>query len=169
MHIKLSKIVLVWSIALFATLVVFGNVTDYGSNYAFVYHVLKMDTVPPNINIKWRAIESSNIYTAAYIFIICSESVIALLCWMGGWRLLKAIKSADNFNRAKGVAILGLTLGIIVWFTGFLTIGGEWFAMWQSHKWNGQEPAFRLIVIFGIILIYLNMPDIDENAKQEKI
>ena len=39
--------------------------------------------------------------------------------------------------------MIGTTLGFLVWFTGFLVIGGEWFAMWQSATWNGQEAAFR--------------------------
>jgi predicted small integral membrane protein len=46
--IRCSKILLVASVALFTTLVVFNNITDYGSNYAFVEHVLRMDTVFPN-------------------------------------------------------------------------------------------------------------------------
>ena len=69
-----------------------------------------------------------------------------------------------NFNKAKGIAILGLTFGIILWFTGFMIIGGEWFLMWQSTKWNGLQGSFRIVVIFGIILIYLNQTDSGSEA-----
>jgi predicted small integral membrane protein len=31
--------------------------------------------------------------------------------------------------------------------------------MWQSKVWNGQESAFRLVVILGITLIYLVQPE----------
>ena len=51
MIIRLSKALLVCAIALFATLVAFGNITDYGSNFAFVRHVFMMDTIsqmPPS-------------------------------------------------------------------------------------------------------------------------
>lgn len=136
MYIKYSKIVLVWSVALFATLVGFNNLTDYGSNYGFVFHVLKMDTTFPDNNLMWRAIESPFIHHTAYILIISVEAIVALLCWVGGWRLLRAVKGADNFNEAKDIAILGLTLGMPLWFTGFITVGGEWFVMWQSKIWN---------------------------------
>lgn len=130
MYLKYSKIVLVWSVALFATLVEFNNLTDYGSNYGFVSHVLKMDTTFPDNNLMWRAIESPFIHHAAYILIISVEAIVALLCWVGGWRLLRAVKGAGNFNETKDIAILGLTLGMTLWFTGFITVGGEWFVMW---------------------------------------
>jgi hypothetical protein len=45
--ISLSKTAMVAAIALFASLVAFGNITDYGTNWAFVQHVLSMDTVFP--------------------------------------------------------------------------------------------------------------------------
>jgi predicted small integral membrane protein len=31
--------------------------------------------------------------------------------------------------------------------------------MWQSRTWNGQEAAFRMFAILGIVHIYLAMPD----------
>jgi predicted small integral membrane protein len=55
-------------------------------------------------------------------------------------------------------------LGIILWFSGFITIGGEWFLMWQSDVWNGQQAAFRLVVIIGITLLYLIQPDGETDA-----
>jgi len=43
-YTRYSKVLLTLAVALSATLVVFNNLTDYDSNYAFVSHVLKMDT-----------------------------------------------------------------------------------------------------------------------------
>ena len=47
--IRLAKIAMVAGLGLYALLVVFGNITDYGSNFAFVQHVLSMDTTLPAI------------------------------------------------------------------------------------------------------------------------
>ena len=58
MSLRLTKTALVGAIALFYTLVVFNNVTDYYSNYQFVRHVLSMDTTFPGNRGMWRAIES---------------------------------------------------------------------------------------------------------------
>ena len=43
MALRFSKAVLVFAIALFYTILVLNNITDYGSNYEFVRHVLMMD------------------------------------------------------------------------------------------------------------------------------
>lgn len=164
MHTRYSKIALVWSIAFFASVVVLNNITDYDSNYGFVSHVLKMDTTFPENAGMWRAIESPSLHHVAYILIIIVEAVVAILCWVGGFRLLKSVRNAEEFNQAKSIAVLGLTLGILLWFTGFLTIGGEWFLMWQSKIWNGQQAAFRLTVMIGIVLFCVNMPDHEKGA-----
>ena len=159
MYKRSSKVLLVWAVAFFVSLVVFNNLTDYGSNFGFVGHVLKMDTTFPDNRAMWRAIDSPWLHHGLYWFIILVEAAIAILCWLGGFRLLSSINESSRFNKAKGVAITGLTLGIVLWFTGFITVGGEWFLMWQSETWNGQEAAFRLVVIIGIVLLYLIQPD----------
>jgi predicted small integral membrane protein len=38
-------------------------------------------------------------------------------------------------------------------------VGGEWFQMWQSQIWNGQEAAFRFIASLGLFLIFLSFED----------
>jgi predicted small integral membrane protein len=158
-YTRASKALLTWAVAFFASLVVFNNLTDYDSNYAFVHHVLKMDTTFPGNRAMWRAIDSPALHHASYWSIILIEAAVAVLCWVGGFRLFRSVGDAGRFSRAKGVAIAGLTLGLLLWFTGFITIGGEWFLMWQSTVWNGQAAAFRLVVILGIVLLYLVQPD----------
>ncbi|NJN81404.1 MAG: DUF2165 domain-containing protein [Caldilineaceae bacterium] len=165
MYTRYSKLLLTWAAAFYASLVVFNNLTDYDSNYWFVAHVLQMDTTFPDNRALWRAIDSPTLHRVAYWLIIATEAVIAILCWLGGVRLFRALKDAMRFNQAKDIAIAGLTLGILLWFTGFITVGGEWFLMWQSETWNGQDAAFRLVTIFGIVLLYLVQPDAETEAK----
>lgn len=57
MYKRSSKVLLVWTVAFFVSLVVFNNLADYGSNYGFVGHVLKMDTTFPENRAMWRAFE----------------------------------------------------------------------------------------------------------------
>lgn len=161
---RLSKVLLVWAVALFSSLVAFNNLTDYDSNFSLVSHVLRMDTTFPNNKGLWRAIESPTAHHIAYGLIILSEIVIAALCWLGGFRLYRTIHNPVSFNQAKKWAILGLVSGFLLWFTGFMTIGGEWFLMWQSEIANGQQAAFRLVMIIGIILIYLAQTDEEKHA-----
>jgi predicted small integral membrane protein len=52
-----------------------------------------------------------------------------------------------------------LPIRCVMWLVAFLSVGAEWFLMWQSRTWNGQEAAFRMFAILGIVLIYLAMPE----------
>jgi len=160
MLVRYSKTSLVAAIALFASLVAFGNLTDYDTNFVFVQHVLMMDTIFPTATIKHRAIDSAVLHHAAYIFIIALETLTAILCWWGAARLLGHVRApAAQFNRAKNLSIAGLTLGFLVWQVGFMSIGGEWFGMWMSHEWNGVPSAFRFSVTIGVVLIYVAQRD----------
>ena len=81
MALRVSKAVLVFAIALFYTILVLNNITDYGSNYEFVRHVLMMDSTFPGNHLMWRVVNSPLVHTVFYIGIISWESVTMLLCW----------------------------------------------------------------------------------------
>ena len=53
---RISKIALLAGLALFYTLVVFNNLTDFDSNYQFVRHVLSMDTTFPGNQCMYRCV-----------------------------------------------------------------------------------------------------------------
>ena len=64
-----------------------------------------------------------------------------------------------RFDHVKRLVIIGAAFGFLVWFFGFMVVGGEWFSMWQSPKWNGQEAAFRFYLTILAVLIFVNQPD----------
>lgn len=165
MILRLSKTLLVAAIAFFYTLVVFNNLTDYGTNYAFVHHVLLMDSTFPGNHGIWRAIHPLWIQAAFYDTIIFWEAATMVLLWAGTVRLLRAMrKPRTAFHDAKTLAIGGLTVSLLMWFVAFLSVGGEWFLMWQSRTWNGQEEATRMFVVVGVILLFLVMPENEGQA-----
>lgn len=156
------KIISVGSLGLMSMLIFLGNTTDYNSNYQFVEHVMKMDTVFPNSRLLYRSIQQPWVYHTAYIFLIALELIIALLCIHGSRQMfIKRREPAAVFFEAKHRAVMGLGLGILLWFTGFEVIGGEWFAMWQSNTWNGLDSANRIILfkMLTLILLYLKEPE----------
>lgn len=158
--VRLAKSVSVLAMAFYATLVAFGNITDYGSNFAFVQHVMSMDTVFPDTTIRWRAITGASWHHAAYIAIILAESLVALLAWVGGVRMLRALRQdALAFHRSKSVAIWALLSGFCVWQVGFMSIGGEWFGMWMSSAWNGIDSAFRIFITMLGVMIFVSLRD----------
>jgi predicted small integral membrane protein len=160
MTLRLAKILLVAAIGFYYALVVLNNLTDYDSNYQFVHHVLLMDTTFPGNHLMWRAIHSALVYSIFYNGIILWEFLTTLLIAIGVIQLCRAWrKPAAAFNSAKRVSIIALTAGSLLWLVAFLTVGGEWFLMWQSKTWNGQDSAFRFFAIIGIVLILLVLPD----------
>ncbi|MET0428785.1 MAG: DUF2165 domain-containing protein [Microvirga sp.] len=161
MIIRTCKSILVAAVALWVSLVAFGNITDYGTNFAFVSHVLSMDTVFPDTTIRYRAITTSGLHHAAYLLIIAAEALAAVLCWIGAVRMFGGIPSPAAFTRARDLAVIGLTTCLMIWLVGFIAIGGEWFGMWMSTQWNGIESAFRFSALILGILIFVVIPDAD--------
>lgn len=160
MQLRLCKVLLVASVALFHALIVFNNLTDYGSNFAFVTNVLGMTDTFPGNSLMWRAITSPVLHHVGYASIIAWEAFGGVLLAIGAWHLWQARNaSAPVFEAAKKFAILGLTASLLLWFLAFIVVGGEWFAMWQSSKWNGQNAAFRMFACVGIVLLFLNQPE----------
>jgi predicted small integral membrane protein len=157
---RIAKVLLVLAVALYYTVVVFNNLADYGSNYQFVRHVLMMDSTFPENHGIWRAINSPVWHAFFYLALIAWEMLTMILCWWGGFRMFRAWGGSPGPARgASAVAIAGLTLGLLMWLVAFLTVGGEWFLMWQSKTWNAQETAFRMFTVLGIVLLLVAQPD----------
>lgn len=157
---RAAKLLLLSGIALYYTLVVFNNLTDFDSNYEFVRHVLSMDTTFPGNHGLWRALPSPAFHLAFYIGIIAWEIVTATLLWWGVVVMLRALRlPASAFNAAKRVPVMALALSMSMWLVAFLSVGAEWFLMWQSHTWDGRDAAFRMFTVVGLVLLIMMQPD----------
>ncbi|HJU15411.1 MAG TPA: DUF2165 domain-containing protein [Stellaceae bacterium] len=158
---RLVKLAMVASIALFAFVVTFDNIMDYQSNHDFVRHVLSMDTTfPGNALRPDRAIAAPWAWNAAYWIIIAVEGLTCAAFAAASVALARALRAdAAGFARAKRFVFIGAGVGFLLWFTGFMVVGGEYFAMWQSKIWNGQEAAFRFYLTLLAVLIFVNQPD----------
>lgn len=162
MSARLAKIVMTLVLAAFAFVVTYDNLVDYGSNFAFVRHVLSMDTTFPGNALMDRAIDSPAAWHIGYALIIAGEGATCILLVIGAVALWRSRRASEAvFQAAKRWAIAGCTMGFLVWFFGFMVVGGEWFAMWQSKIWNGQEGAFRFYMALLGVLIFVNQPDAD--------
>jgi predicted small integral membrane protein len=162
MIVRLTKIAMSLALAAYVFLVTFDNITDYGSNYGFVAHVLSMDTTFPGNGLMYRAVSNHGLWTAFYWLIIAGEGVTFALLLLGSYALWRAHNaSGAEFNKAKALVIAACGCGFIVWFFGFMVIGGEWFAMWQSKIWNGQDAAFKVYTALLGVAIFINQRDDD--------
>jgi predicted small integral membrane protein len=157
--IRLCKTALVATIALFFIVVGFDNLTDYATNWAFVQHVLAMDTIFESSTLKWRAITDPRLARLAYWSVIAWELVTAAILVFATQRLTAACRDRQRFCEAKPMAVLGLTFGLLLYGLGFTIIGGEWFAMWQSQTGSGLDSAARFILLDGVVLLVLLLPE----------
>ncbi len=165
MTIRLAKILILAALALDYSLVVFNNLDDFNTNFQFVRHVLLMDTTAAGNHPMGRAIHSPALHLAFYVGIIAWEVCLALLAWWGAARMLWArAGTAKQFNAAKQAAIAALTASLLLWLVAFFAVGGEWFLMWQSAAWNGQQAAFRNFTMAGIVLLFLIEPETDAQS-----
>jgi predicted small integral membrane protein len=159
---RYTKIVLSVCLAAFCLLVAFDNITDYGTNFLFVQHVMSMDTTFPGNALMYRSVTHPGLWHLAYGLIIAAEAVTGILFLAGAIRLFQ-LRAAPGtaFNEAKVYVIAACLLAFLVWFFGFMVVAGEWFAMWQSQTWNGQDAAFRFTMIVLAVLIFVNQADGD--------
>jgi predicted small integral membrane protein len=156
---RLGKTLLTSTLALYFLLLAFNNTIDYGTNFKFVEHVLSMDSIPADPHVQWRAIRTPQLHHVAYWTIILWELMTGCICGLGAKRLFSALRSKQEFDVAKTLPIAGLWLGLLLWALGFITIGGEWFLMWESSVWNGELPALRMFILNAFALLFLYLPE----------
>jgi predicted small integral membrane protein len=118
-----------------------------------------MDTVFPSNTLKYRAILDPFVWSLAYGLIIFAEFLTGALVLIGAIGLFINIHSPLAFNKSKNWVYLGCLVGFLLWFFGFIVIGGELFCMWQSEQWNGVEAAFRFVVFIMLTFLFIAMPE----------
>lgn len=151
--LRFAVLVLTGMTALQMALIAFGNITDFGTNQAFVQHVLAMDTTFRSPDMMWRAITSPGLQNTAYVVIIVWETLTALVLIAA---FVAWIRARDV--QARRLSTLGWVMWVLLFGVGFLAIGGEWFQMWQSDKWNGLQPALQNFLIATVALVVAHLP-----------
>jgi predicted small integral membrane protein len=154
--VRFSKALLVGAISVLYLTIGLNNLIDYNANFLIVRHVMTMDTVPTkNPILQWRAISSVLLLHLAYGSVILAETATGALCGVAAIRCLRSTRKEPRFRDARTLATIGLTIGSLLWLLGFLTIGGEWFVMWQSPAWNGQASAERMFIVTNLVLLFV--------------
>ena len=104
----------------------------------------------------WRAITDPGLQTAAYVGVILWEAATALVL---GAAVVLWIRERDAARpTARFASTVGLLMILVLFFGGFIVVGGEWFQMWRSTAWNGLDPAFRNTVLALVTLVLLHLP-----------
>jgi predicted small integral membrane protein len=116
-----------------------------------------MDTAFPGNALLYRRITWPALWTIRYTLIIAGEALTGVALGLAAVSLGRHLRAGcARFARAKRFVTVGAGLGFLVWFFGFMVVGGEWFQMWQSARWNGQEPAYRFYMTILAVLIFVS-------------
>lgn len=163
MAIRFLKILLVACVGLQGWLYVAGNLANWDAATAAVGYVLGMqanEVYPTRIV---PAVTDPMLVTAALVVIVIGEFLVGALSMKGAWDLWRVRRrDAARFNAAKTFAVLGPGMAMLVWFGGFIVLGGALFQMWQSPVGAGSfEGAFIYAGWSALVLLFVNMPDVD--------
>ena len=161
MSIRYLKMTLVAFVGLSGVLLVVGNIANWNAGLGTVGYVLSMEgheiygthIVPP--------VTSPALVTIAYLVILAGEFLVGALSLKGAWDLWSARRgSAEAFNASKTYAVLGTGMAMVVWFGGFVVIGGVLFQMWQTQIGAGSfHDAFIFAAAGALVLLFVSRPD----------
>lgn len=161
MSIRYLKIILVLLVGLTGLFFVAGNIANWNAGLDLVGYVLSMEGHEVYKTHIFPPVTNTALVTIAYLLILAGESLVAVLSLKGAWDLWGARKgSADTFNASKTYSILGTGMAMVVWFGGFIVIGGVLLQMWQTKIGAGSfHDAFIFAVIGGLVLLFVTQSD----------
>ena len=149
--------VFVLMVASYYLVVAFDNITNptnpNASNWPFVQGVLSGDGVPADSGFEWRFIDATWFQAVSYIGIMTMEAITGVLLLIAGVLGLRTARSTSRWAAAQRWTYVGGLAGLVVFFFGFMVVGGNWFIMYLNSKWNGLEPAFQNSVVTLAMLL----------------
>jgi predicted small integral membrane protein len=161
MAIRYLKIILVLFVGLAGLFFVAGNIANWNAGRDLVGYVLSMEGHEIYGSHIFPPVTNSALVTIAYLFILMGEFFVGALSLKGAWDLWRArMENADTFNASKKYSILGTGMAMVVWFGGFIVIGGVLLQMWQTKIGSGSfHDAFIFAAIGGLVLLFVSSSD----------
>lgn len=164
--------IFVLMVAAYYLVVAFDNITNpvnpNASNWPFVQGVLSGDGVPADSGFGYRFISAEWFQVLSYIGIIAGETITGILLLVAGILGLRRSRFHSQWGSAQKWTYAGGTVGLGVFFLGFITIGGNWFIMYLNSTWNGMEPAFQNSVMTAFMLVLVSVVLVGSHLAPEK-
>jgi len=157
MMVRLSKIFLVASVALWALWGGLGNLMDYQSGFGAVKQISSMAAVenPP----PW-ATNNDAIVHLGYSFIWVLKFIGGAMCLVGALRLWRARNaSPKDFLAAKSWAIGGMTVLFFMLFIGFNLIATNVFMAFKTPLIVALDLSWVFAGEIGIVMLFTHMKE----------
>lgn len=157
MVLRIVKILLILSIAVWALLGAFGNVFDWSGTTGAVEAATSMSTFD-SVPASGRATSNPVVVVLGAAFITLLKVATGALCLFGVWQMWSArAADATSFAKAKIYALTGCGVALFMLFAGWIVIAETWFELWRSPAM--LEPvlgsAFRYCGTIGVIALFV--------------
>ena len=97
----------------------------------------------------------------ALVIVVGLEFAAGICAAKGSWDMWRARNgTADQFNQAKSLALVGCGIGVIIWLGLFAVVGGAVLIMWQTDAGRGSlENSFQFFATCALIFMMLTARD----------
>jgi predicted small integral membrane protein len=159
MLLRKSKIFLIILVALWGLVGGINNFLDFEGGYNTVAYTL--NTTDAAGQSTWRAIRIPLVIWFAWAFIPLSKLVSSYFCLLGAKQMWKRRKAAaHDFNAAKGLALVGCCISIVMLYGGFMIAAENYFLLWKTEVGAAALPqAFRYLASIAILAIFVQQAD----------
>lgn len=159
--LRILKILLVISVAMWGLLGILGNIIDWSGTIGAVEAATSMSTFEGGSE-NWRATSNPVLIYAGVFFILLMKTAVTLLCSVGAWQMWMA-RTADNraFALAKTYALAGCAAAMLMLFAGWIVIAETWFELWRSDIMRDPVlgSAFRYGAMIALIALLVGAND----------
>ena len=158
--IRIVKIGLIITVVLWGFFGALGNVLHWDETLSSVAAVTSMVTFEGGAE-SWQATSNLLILWLGALFIMLSKLSAGILCMVGASRMWQSRNgSATDFSAAKGIALAGCGIAVIMLFGGFIVIAESWFELWRSEAMGAVlSTAARYGSMIALIAIFVAAPD----------
>lgn len=155
--LRITKITLIATVALFLLMGAVFNVKDWTGTMGAVAATTSMTTFEGGAE-DWRATSSPIVVWTGALFITLSKATAGVLCLIGAVNMWAARKGdASAFTTAKELALSGCAVAMILLFGGWIVIAETWFELWRSDAMRDAalQTAFRYGGMIALIALFV--------------
>jgi len=155
--LRVIKILLILSVAVWGLVAAFGNVIDWNGTMGAVQAATSMSTFDP-VPASAHATSNPLIVLLGALFITLSKIASGILCLIGAGQMWTTRTSdTATFARAKTWALTGCGVAMFMLFAGFIVIAETWYELWRSPVMLDPVlgSAFRYCGMIGVIALFV--------------
>lgn len=156
--LRITKILLIASVALWALIGAIANIIDWEGTNGAVAATVSMSTFELTGSSGWQATTNPAVIIAGAVFIVGLKLLTAGLCFTGAGRMWSARKGeVATFDAAKTLALAGCGVAVFMLFAGWIVIAETWFELWRSDALRdvALNSAFRYCGMIGLIALFV--------------